>query len=408
MTFRRLPPILLCLLCVSAPTIAPAQNLFAPVAQVDGRVITEFELDQRARMLELFRAPGDPREEALDALVNERLQLAEAARMGITVSDEELLAGMDEFAARTDLEREDFVAALARDGVDVTAFEDFVRAGIVWRRIVRERFGAQAATIDDADVEDEIRAAPEPSLRVLLSEVILPANTPRNTARSTELAPRIAEISSLPAFAAAARQYSASPSRERGGRLDWLELSELPPPLRSAISPLQVGEVAGPLSAPNSLAFFQLRAIEETEPQAPVQTIDYAAFYIPGGRSPEALATVAELNANVQTCDDLYGVAAGLPPSRLQRDRLPPAQIPADVAVALSQLDPNEVSTALTRANGQTLVYLMLCQRYYETEETLEAVNRNAVRDRLVNSRIGRVADAYLADLRANAEIIYR
>ncbi|WOI55206.1 peptidylprolyl isomerase [Palleronia sp. LCG004] len=405
MTFR-LSHLLLCAL-LAAPQWTFAQNLFAPAIEVDGRVVTRFEVDQRARMLELFNAPGDPREAAREALIDERLQLAEAARIGLAISEEDLLSGMEEFAARADLSREEFVAQLASQGVDETSFRDFVRAGIAWRRIVRARFGNEASRVTEADVEDEIRTPPAPGLRVLMSEIILPANNPQNAARSREIAPRIAEIDTIPAFAAAAREISASPSRDRGGQLDWLQLSELPGPLRSAISSLSPGEVTQPLSLPNAIAFFQLRAIEEVAMDAPIRSIDYAAFYIPGGRSPEALRQAAELDANVQTCDDLYGVAEGLPPSRLQRDRLPPDQIPADVAVALSQLDENEVSTALTRADGQTLVYLMLCGRYYQDEDTLEAVDRSAARDALINRRIGRRADAYLAELRANADISY-
>jgi len=58
---------------------AKAQNLFAPVAQVNERVITVFERDQRARMLALFNTPGDPLEEALNSLIDERLQLEVAS-----------------------------------------------------------------------------------------------------------------------------------------------------------------------------------------------------------------------------------------------------------------------------------------------------------------------------------------
>ncbi|MBJ3761711.1 SurA N-terminal domain-containing protein [Maribius pontilimi] len=397
---------ILCLACLAAPALQ-AQNMFAPVVRVNGSVITQFELDQRARLLTLFRAPGDPREEALEALINERLQMAEAKRMGIRITDQQVLEGMDEFAGRTDLTGAEFVQVLAADGVDVSTFQDFVRAGTAWRQIVRDRFGPQALTITEDDVEERIRARPEPGLRVLLSEIILPANTPQNAARSQSLAPRISAINTLPGFAAAARQYSASPSRERGGRLEWLELSNLPGPIATAIRALQPGQVTDPISVPNALAFFQLRALEETQPQAQIQAIDYAAFYIPGGRSPEALATAARLNADVQTCDDLYGIAQGLPAERLQRDTLAPGAIPADVALELAKLDANEVSIALTRAEGQTLVYLMLCERFYKTEDEIEQADRPAVRNALVQQRIGRVAEAYLAELRANATITY-
>ncbi|KKL80243.1 hypothetical protein LCGC14_2006710 [marine sediment metagenome] len=56
------------------PVAAGAQNLFAPVARVNDRVITAYEREQRARLVTLFRTPGDPRELALKALIDERLE----------------------------------------------------------------------------------------------------------------------------------------------------------------------------------------------------------------------------------------------------------------------------------------------------------------------------------------------
>ena len=301
---------------------AQAQNLFAPVASIDGRVVTAFELDQRARMLSLFRAPGDPREEAMRALVDERLQLIEGERAGITISDEELMTGMEEFAGRANLTVDEFLQSLSAQGIDATTYEDFVRAGIVWRRIVRDRFGSLGRNVTDDDVAARLRAPPRPGLRVLLSELIIPANTPEAAARAQALAPQIGAISSVAAFSAAAREYSAAPTREAGGQLEWLELENLPAPIRAAIQGLRPGQVSAPLALPNALAFFQLRATEESPAQAPVRSLDYAAFYFPAG--PEGQATLGELTTRVQTCEDLYAFAQGLPPSRLQRDRLAP------------------------------------------------------------------------------------
>ena len=92
-----------------------------------------------------------------------------------------------------------------------------------------------------------------------------------------------------------------------------------------------------PVPIPNAIAIFQLRAIEEIPAEGEVTAIDYAAFYIPGGQSAGALQQAALLDARVDTCDDLYGVASGLPEGRLQRDSLPPGEIPGDVALGTGQ-----------------------------------------------------------------------
>ncbi|WP_108483291.1 peptidylprolyl isomerase [Oceaniglobus ichthyenteri] len=392
------------LLALTAP-VAQAQNLFAPVAQVNERVITAYERDQRARMLELFGSPGDPQEVALKNLIEERLQLEVAKRLGITVKAENVAEGMTEFAGRANLSREDFITALTQNGIEVESFRDFVAVGLAWREVIRQRFQGRA-NITQADVDAAIkREATAPGVRVLLSEIILPANTPAAAAAAQNRAKEITRITTLPAFASAARSYSASPSRGAGGRLEWLPIGNLPPTVAARILTLRPGEVTDPISIPNAVALFQLRALEEVDAATPdTLEVEYAAFYIPGGRSEAALAEAARIQARVDTCDDLYGVAKGLPPSVLQRSTVAAGAVPGDVALELAKLDENEVSTGLTRDNGQTLVFLMLCNRRAAATED-ETVDRDAVRLRLLNQRLSSMASAYLAELRANATI---
>lgn len=401
MTHRIAPRLIALTLTLMLALPAIAQNLFAPAATVNDRVVTAFEVDQRARMLSLFRTPGDLRQQALQTLIDERLQLSEGDRVGVTVTSEQVSEGMAEFAQRANLSAEDFIAALAVSDVDVQSFQDFVRAGVVWREVVRQRFGGRIR-ITPQEVDRLIAAPPPPSLRVLLRELILPANTPQNAARAEALVPTIAAITTEAAFIAAARQYSASPSRAQGGALDFLPVENLPPALRPQLLAAQPGQVIGPLPIPNGIAFFQVRALEEGPATGAVTELDYAAWYIPGGRSAAALTEAAQLQTRVQTCDDLYTIARAAP-QRLQRDVLPPAQVPGDVALELAKLDVNEVSTALTRADGQTLVFLMLCARSYRDAEV--EIDRDRVGDTLTDRRAADLARNYLAELRANADI---
>ncbi|WP_226780590.1 peptidylprolyl isomerase [Oceaniglobus trochenteri] len=398
----------ICMALLAGVPDAGAQNLFAPVAKVNERVITAFERDQRARMLMLFRSPGDPQEEALKSLIDERLQLAEARRLGITVKPEEITEGMTEFAGRANLSSEDFLKALAQEGVEAESFRDFVAAGVAWRQVVRAKYAGRA-NITEAEVDRAIkREGTQPGVRVLLNEIILPANTPAAAATAERRAAEIAAITTLPAFARAARNYSASPSRNVGGRIDWMPIGNLPPAVAARILTLSPGQVTQPIAVPNAIALFQLRAIEETTASTPeTLEVDYAAFYIPGGRSEAGLAEAARLRAEIDTCDDLYGIAKGLPAGTLERSTVPAAQVPGDVALELAKLDENEVSTALTQAGGRTQVFLMLCDRRPAKGEAAE-VDRTTVRTQLINQRLASYASAHLAELRANATITYQ
>ena len=75
---------------------------------------------------------------------------------------------------------------------------------------------------------------------------------------------------------------------------------------------------------------------------------------------------------------------------------------PREIPKFLAKLDEGEVSTALTTADGQALVFLMLCGR---TLQINEDANREAVRQNLINQRLASYADGYLSELRSDAVI---
>ena len=348
----------LALFAVASATPVAAQSPFSPVARVNDRIVTGYELEQRILLNRLLRAPGNIEELSLEQLIDDRLRLDAAQAGGITIADEQVEVGMEEFAGRAQLSSEEFVRQIGLGGVEETTFRDFVEAGLAWREVVRTRF-LPRVQISEAEIDRAISLASGPGgVRVLISEIILPADTPANAARAEALAARLSQINTLPAFAAAARANSASPSRGRGGRLDWLPLTNLPPVLRAQILTLKPGEVSDPIPIPNAIALFQMRAIEEIEaPETDIVAIEYASFLIPGGQSASAQAEAAKVRDRVDSCDDLYGVAKGLPEERLERTALPVDEIPGDVALELARLDEGESSTALTRANGETLVF---------------------------------------------------
>ena len=385
------------------PVPASAQSLFATAIKVNDKAITGFELEERIRFLGLLRAPGDHKKLARSQLIDDRLKLDAANAVGITPGQEDVLQGMSEFAARVNLSREEFVQALAAGGVSEQAFRDFVTSGLAWRLLVQAKFGGSISVSEDAVDRALASTSASGGVQVLLSEIIMAA-PPQQAAAVQKRATRIAEITSLNAFATEARKYSASPSRARSGRLDWLPLSQLPAQLRPLILGLAPGEVTDPVPLPNAIALFQLRDIKETDtPAAEYAAIEYAAYYIAGGRTEAGLKEAARVASKVDRCDDLYGIAKGQPAEVLDRGSKKPSEIPSDIALELAKLDPGEVSTTLTRSGGETLVFLMLCGRSPKLSEDLDRAQLSLG---LQNQRLESYSNGYLEQLRADARIV--
>jgi peptidyl-prolyl cis-trans isomerase SurA len=378
---------------------AMAQGLFTPRVIVNERVVTNYEYEQRLRMLTLFGAPGNREAEALKGLIDDRLREGAALALGIAATEEDVRTGMTEFAARANLSAEEFIAALNQAGVQTETFRDFVLAGILWREVVRARF-LPRAQITETEIDRALaQSSGTAAVRVLLSEIIIPA-PPGQEAAARARAERIrTEARGEAGFAAAARRFSAAGSASRGGRLDWIPIANLPPALAGAVLGLGPGGVSQPIDIQGAVALFQLRAIEETASREPASVVvEYAEFYLPEG--PNALAQAEAVRQQVDTCDDLYGVAEGLPEERLTRTSATMGEVPQDVGLELARLDANEISTAIVR--GGARVVLMLCGRNPQIEE---APTRDAIRDQLRNQRLAAYADGYLEELRADAII---
>ena len=418
---------------VGIPAIAHAQGAgrVAPAIYVNDSVITGYEIEQRRLFLRVLNAPETDIARAEQALIDDRLRSFAARQAGITVSDEQISAAQAEFASRGGLGTEQFVQLLARQGVDRRTFEDFVLSGLLWREFVRARIVGQAR-VTDAEVDEAMKKLIETPVitHVALSELVIPAPEGQE-AQAMALAERIVrETRGEAQFAAFARQYSATQSRENGGRLPMLPLANLPPSLLPILLQLKPGQVSPPLPVKGAVVLFFLRDARGTQrPGASDQILDYARLRLASADEGARIAALAN------TCDDLFVLARGLPPETLQRQTLPLAQVPAGDAVRLASLDDNEATVA-TLGGGAEL--LMLCKRspaLLENPPAPEAApepaqpattaaaggqadgqppagpapdalpSRDEVRSQLYNRKVAAAADNFLAELRGNAII---
>jgi peptidyl-prolyl cis-trans isomerase SurA len=383
-----------CSAALACPVVA--QDLFTPRLYVNDRAITQFEVDQRILFLRVLRAPGNPEEEALKALIEDRLRMTEAERLGLEVTEEEMRAGMTEFASRASLTPEQLVEELAKVGISVETFRDFVMSGLLWRQAVRARFLGQVP-ISDNDIDRALEASARPrALQVLASELVLPAPEGQEDevlARAQELSDT---LSGEAAFASAARRFSAAPTAGAGGRLDWLPLANLPPAIGQNILALDIGEVSDPISVPGAVVLFLLRDVAEDQTAEPIAvTVEWAEFLV-----QDDAALIAKIRAASDDCTDLYLQANGLPEDRLTVTKGPLGEVPGDVALELAKLDRGETSIALTRGGFRRM--LMLCGR----EQTLETpLTREQIRERVINQKLEGMAEGYLEELRAAALI---
>lgn len=386
-------------LSLAMPTAA--QSPFTAVARVNDAIVTQFEIDQRALFLEVIRTPGDLQAIALEALVNERLQMAEARRLDVLASEAEIAEGIAAFAARAELSADEFLDAIGQEGVAPETFRDFIANNISWRNVVQARFSgrARAATSDDAVAR---ALAHDPQLgsgEILLAELIVPVTPENRDTLRDDLARLAADLNfEIDLFTQAARRFSAAPTREDGGLTGWRALDAIPEQLSKELMLLSIGETYGPVVLGPAIAIFQLRGLSQGSYRAPVAaSLDYATLTLPAQQTEEGQAAITALRADIDQCNDLYA----LRPGAFTRQDQPLSEIPTDIAMVLATLDAGEIGLTLGEA-GTTTAVIMCARSITPPEGEIEAV-----RQRLFAVQLEAEATALLEELRADAIITY-
>lgn len=380
-------------LCLSAMVPAQAQqDVFAPAVFVNGRVISQYEVRQRVLFMTLLRQPGDIPALAVSTLIDDSLRRDAARKAEVTVTPDEVKAGMAEFASRAKLPVEEFLKELAKGGVEPETLRDFVEAGLLWRGVIRGKFG-ETTGVSDAEIDRAIGSgvASGGELRVLLSEILLPTG---GSTDAMALAQRLkVTATTLPTFSMAAQNYSKAPTARAGGALGWIPISALPPSLAPRILALKVGEVTDPIAVQGAVQLFYLRDLSLSEGDAKgASEVEYAQFFAPAGTDLGAVM------ASLDTCDDLYDAAKGLPADAVRRVTALEGGVSGLVLSALAGLDPGEAAVIA----GPAPSIVMLCKRQ---PQSAVPPSRDDVKTNLLNARLALLAGAYLEELRSNAII---
>ena len=260
------------------PLAAPvAANPYAAALTVNGRVITNYDIEQRIALLEALGATGDVEELAVQQLTEDRLKLLAGDELGIELPENAPQIGLEEFANTRGLTPDDVINVLVERDIDRQTMDDFVMSNLVWREVVAARFRAKAMPSEaDLDTAAEIRRN-TPQEVMTLAEIALPF-AEHGEEGTIELADELyRSLSRGGDFTAAVRQYSRSGSAAQGGLLPPQPADRLPPALRTQILLLRPGQVTRPVPIGGGLAILKLVSINQAPPPAEGDAVEQEA-----------------------------------------------------------------------------------------------------------------------------------
>jgi len=255
-------------------------------AIVNDGVVLKSELQiEMERIVNSLRAQGTQlppmktlRQQVLERLINIRIQLQRAERLGISVSDETLNRALSRIAEQNGVTLAELPAALAKEGIDYTMYRRDLRNQLVLdllrRRDVISRISVTPRELEEYQEHQAGRSLMNKDFRI--SHILVSVSP---TASSEDIAAAEDKINTIykrlqegADFAELAVTFSDGAGALEGGTLGWKKGNELPTVFASIVPRLKAGEISEPIRSASGFHIVKLDEVRGGEPIMEKQT----------------------------------------------------------------------------------------------------------------------------------------
>ena len=324
------------------------------------------------------------RQQVLERLIVQEIQMQRAKRAGILINDESLNQALGDVAQRNNLTLSQLPQALAAQGVDYPSYRESVRREMTMQ-VLRQRDVLQRINVSPREIEQFLakqRNRPSESSEYNISHILI-AVPQDPTPRQLEEAARRAEDVSRRArsgedFAQLAIANSNSQTALEGGALGWRRGPEIPTVLADIVVRLKAGETSEPLRTPTGYHIVRLNEMRGEAGQGVVEQT-HARHILLKPTEVQDDATVEQrlrdVRARILKGEDFAGLAKTLsedPGSAVDGGDLgwtTPGTFVPEFDKALAGLKENEISQPFRTQFGWHIVQLLGRRQFDNTEE---------------------------------------
>jgi peptidyl-prolyl cis-trans isomerase SurA len=136
-----------------ATSLVRAQEV---VLLVNGQPITSLDIEHRAKFIEMSTHKPPARQEVIDGLIDELLEIREAKRYTIDPATSDVNGAFNSVAHNMGVDGEKLAQILASGGASADTLKQRLRAQMAWASLVRGRYKA-SLEIPDSDVEAQLQ-----------------------------------------------------------------------------------------------------------------------------------------------------------------------------------------------------------------------------------------------------------
>lgn len=394
-------------------------------AIVNGDVITDTDIDQRLALVMAANSGNISESERprlrlqiMRNLIDEKLQLQEAASNDIKINEAEVERSYERVAQNFKKSPAEFEAYLRQAGSSPTAIKAQIRGELAWSRVLRRKV-EPLVNVGDDEVQAVIAKlnAAKGKDEFHVGEIFLSA-TPETEAQVMNDAARIVgQVRQGASFVAYARQFSEASTAGVGGDLGWVRAEQLNDTVAPVVTTLTAGNpalaVSDPIRVPGGVAIMSLlgkRQVLASDPAEAILSLKQISLPLPPNTTePQAREMVTKFQAATASmggCGGAERVAQSINAQVAINDAIRLKDLPAPLQTLMSTMSIGQ-ATPPFGSQQEGLRVLVLCGRD-DSQAQVKAPNFDEIYAQMNDERVNMRARRYLRDLRRDAIVDYR
>ena len=385
------------------------------IANINDEIITNIDLENRLNLaLEISKLPNEEEikkrlsSQILKVLIEERLKIQEANRLGIYVTNEEVIKEINILESRLGLELNSLIEDYKRKGIPEITILNQIRSQVLWRKLlystVIKNFKVPENQLEEA-LESYIKTSGD--MEYNLSEIFI------SFALSDEESAKIKIQSILSRltpdnFSLLAEQFSDGAVIYQNQNTNWTRESMLAEHSKKILSDLDINLISRPVKGPNGYHIYLINDKRKTKKVKKNQILyDLSQIYFSLGEEKNnekinyyknllnqirgVVNGCKELEKTINELDEAIGGKMGI----VNKD-----SIEKDFIKVLEGLEPGKLSQHTVSKNG--VHALMLCSPIIEN--SLEKLKQN-IEAKIRYIKINNSSQLYLNRVRKRALI---
>ncbi len=397
------------------PTLRKAQAI------VNGDVITDTDIDQRLGLVLAANGGRVADEEKqrlrlqiIRNLIDEKLQLQEAAENDIRINEAEVTRSFERIAQNFKRTPAQFEIYLKGNSSSSNSLKAQIRAEMAWSRVLRRKVEPRVNVGDDEvqQVIDKLNAAKGKD-EFHVGEIFLSATPETLDAVMQDASRIVGQVRGGASFVAYARQFSEASSAGLGGDLGWVRGEQLNSAVSTAVAALEPGQVTDAIPVTGGVAIMALiekRQVLAADPLMAQLSLKQLTIPLKADTTEaQARAKVEEigrLSQNMGGCGGVEALAQKVGGEVAVNDAVRMKDLPAQLQAILGRMSIGEATPAFGSAE-EGLRVLVLCGRD-DSQVQAKAPNFEEIYAQMNDERVNMRARRYLRDLRRDAIVDYR